>query len=85
MAQVIDFPESESGPSFYYGQLEKLIMSVLPSDPHAHRQEEDRQRAQARMQNGYTGDACTACGNFNMRRSGTCLLCDVCGTTTGCS
>ena len=34
---------------------------------------------------GYTGDACTGCGGFTMRRNGTCLLCTSCGTTTGCS
>jgi ribonucleoside-diphosphate reductase alpha chain len=34
---------------------------------------------------GYTGDACGNCGNFRMRRSGTCLACDTCGQTTGCS
>ena len=34
---------------------------------------------------GYTGEACTQCGNFTLRRNGTCLMCDTCGATTGCS
>lgn len=34
---------------------------------------------------GYTGDQCTECQNFTMIRNGTCLKCDTCGTTTGCS
>lgn len=34
---------------------------------------------------GYTGDCCTECGSFRMIRNGTCLKCDQCGTTTGCS
>lgn len=34
---------------------------------------------------GFTGDCCTGCGGFSMRRNGTCLLCAECGTTTGCS
>ncbi|MCF8473783.1 MAG: vitamin B12-dependent ribonucleotide reductase [Emcibacter sp.] len=34
---------------------------------------------------GYEGDACTECGNFTMVRNGTCLKCDTCGTTSGCS
>jgi ribonucleoside-diphosphate reductase alpha chain len=34
---------------------------------------------------GYTGDACTECGNFTLVRNGTCLKCDTCGNTTGCS
>ncbi|MCA1379515.1 adenosylcobalamin-dependent ribonucleoside-diphosphate reductase [Bradyrhizobium sp. BRP05] len=34
---------------------------------------------------GYTGDACGSCGNVTMVRNGTCLKCDTCGETTGCS
>jgi ribonucleoside-diphosphate reductase alpha chain len=41
-------------------------------------------RVQARMK-GYEGEACPECGNFTMVRNGTCLKCDTCGGTTGCS
>jgi len=41
-------------------------------------------RAEARAK-GYVGEACPECGNFTMVRSGTCLKCDTCGGTTGCS
>ena len=41
-------------------------------------------RAEARMK-GYVGEACPECGNFTMVRNGTCLKCDTCGATTGCS
>jgi ribonucleoside-diphosphate reductase alpha chain len=41
-------------------------------------------RRQARMK-GYVGEACPECGNFTMVRNGTCLKCDTCGGTTGCS
>jgi ribonucleoside-diphosphate reductase alpha chain len=34
---------------------------------------------------GYVGEACPECGNFTMVRNGTCLKCDTCGATTGCS
>ncbi len=34
---------------------------------------------------GYEGDACQECGNFTMVRNGTCLKCDTCGGTSGCS
>lgn len=34
---------------------------------------------------GYTGDACPDCGSFTMIHNGTCLVCDNCGRTTGCS
>ncbi len=41
-------------------------------------------RAEALMK-GYQGDACGECGNFTLVRNGTCLKCDTCGSTTGCS
>ena len=34
---------------------------------------------------GYEGDPCPSCSNFTMVRNGTCLKCDSCGTTSGCS
>lgn len=39
---------------------------------------------QAKLQ-GYQGDACGECGNFTMVRNGTCLKCNTCGATSGCS
>lgn len=36
-------------------------------------------------QAGYEGDPCTECGNFTLLRNGTCMKCDTCGSTTGCS
>ncbi len=39
---------------------------------------------QARMQ-GYEGEACPECQNFTLVRNGTCLKCNTCGSTTGCS
>ena len=39
---------------------------------------------QARMQ-GYEGESCPECQNFTLVRNGTCLKCNTCGSTTGCS
>ena len=39
---------------------------------------------QAKMQ-GYEGENCSECGNFTLIRNGTCLKCNTCGSTTGCS
>ena len=39
---------------------------------------------EARMK-GYEGDACNECGNFTLVRNGTCLKCETCGSTSGCS
>jgi ribonucleoside-diphosphate reductase alpha chain len=41
-------------------------------------------RAEAKAK-GYEGEACEECGNFTLVRNGTCLKCDTCGGTTGCS
>ncbi|QIE55920.1 vitamin B12-dependent ribonucleotide reductase [Pikeienuella piscinae] len=43
-----------------------------------------QRRAEAKMK-GYEGDPCGECGNFTLVRNGTCLKCDNCGSTTGCS
>ncbi len=43
------------------------------------------QSSQTARFKGYTGDSCTECGHFTLVRNGTCLKCDTCGTTTGCS
>ena len=34
---------------------------------------------------GYEGDPCPECGHFTLVRNGTCLKCETCGGTTGCS
>ncbi len=39
---------------------------------------------EARMK-GYEGDSCGECGNFTLVRNGTCLKCNTCGGTSGCS
>ncbi|KKB83696.1 ribonucleotide-diphosphate reductase subunit alpha [Devosia limi DSM 17137] len=57
-------------------------LSPIPSPPSS--KDAGLLRAEAQMK-GYTGDQCTECHNFTMVRNGTCLKCDTCGTTTGCS
>ena len=49
-------------------------LSVAPLD----------QRTKARMQ-GYEGDPCGECGNYTLVRNGTCMKCNTCGATSGCS
>jgi ribonucleoside-diphosphate reductase alpha chain len=58
-------------------------------DPFAWSQQEARaaaaeKRAEAKAK-GYEGEACGECGNFTLVRNGTCMKCDTCGSTTGCS
>jgi len=55
-----------------------------------------REEAKARMKaaregtrvarlKGYEGDPCPVCGHLTLVRNGTCLKCETCGSTTGCS
>jgi len=41
-------------------------------------------RTKARLQ-GYEGEACGDCGNYTLVRNGTCMKCNTCGATSGCS
>ncbi|MCG3777832.1 MAG: Vitamin B12-dependent ribonucleotide reductase [Nitrospira sp.] len=40
---------------------------------------------QVARQKGYEGDPCGQCKQFTMVRNGTCLKCETCGETSGCS
>ena len=41
-------------------------------------------RAKAKLQ-VYEGDPCSDCGNYTLVRNGTCMKCNTCGGTSGCS
>jgi ribonucleoside-diphosphate reductase alpha chain len=47
-------------------------------------QSKAERRAEAKAK-GYEGEMCGECGNFTLVRNGTCMKCDTCGSTTGCS
>jgi ribonucleoside-diphosphate reductase alpha chain len=52
--------------------------AVVENDP------ELEQIRRARLR-GYEGEDCAECGNFTLVRNGTCMKCDTCGSTSGCS
>jgi ribonucleoside-diphosphate reductase alpha chain len=71
-------PGTELSPSaFNAGELEPI-----PSPPPS--QDARALRAEAQMK-GYTGDQCSNCNSLRMKVSGHCMVCEDCGTTTGCS
>jgi ribonucleoside-diphosphate reductase alpha chain len=70
-------PAHASSVSAQVASLE-LAMAAKPRDVHA------RRVAEARMK-GFEGDNCGACGNFTLVRNGTCMKCNTCGSTSGCS
>ena len=59
-------------------------MEHLPWTQADARAQAAEKRAEARAK-GYEGEACSECGNFTLVRNGTCMKCDTCGSTTGCS
>jgi len=65
--------------SFGEAEMAKLGFSAPAAQPSA-----SERRAEAIMK-GYVGDSCGECGNFTLVRNGTCLKCNTCGSTTGCS
>lgn len=58
--------------------LKKPANGVGPSTPSTFTQAEAKQ-------SGYTGSLCDVCGSARMRIAGHCMVCEECGTTTGCS
>ncbi|MFZ0177398.1 MAG: vitamin B12-dependent ribonucleotide reductase, partial [Pseudolabrys sp.] len=72
-------PEAKLSPT------EQLELRVDTHDARAHaKAAASEKRAEARAK-GYEGEACGECGNFTLVRNGTCMKCDTCGSTTGCS
>jgi ribonucleoside-diphosphate reductase alpha chain len=63
-------------------KLESLQWSKAGSAFSAPTKAERRAEAKAK---GYEGEMCSECGNFTLVRNGTCMKCDTCGSTTGCS
>jgi ribonucleoside-diphosphate reductase alpha chain len=59
--------------------------AALAQEPVSEQDEKNRERAMQARLKGYEGDACGACGNFTLVRNGTCMKCDTCGSTSGCS
>ena len=73
-------PERELSPT---EKLEQQNWSKAGSAAQAAPSKAER-RAEAKAR-GYEGDMCTECSNFTLVRNGTCMKCDTCGSTTGCS
>ncbi len=65
------------------GTMTLAVAAAPDAEDETTAQRLDRIRA-ARIK-GYEGDSCGECGNFTLLRNGTCLKCDTCGATSGCS
>jgi ribonucleoside-diphosphate reductase alpha chain len=62
-----------------------LAVSAVPEEEEDYATELRLERIRAARIKGYEGDSCEECGNFTLIRNGTCLKCDTCGATSGCS
>lgn len=65
-------------------KLEQLQWSKAGSAATVAAPSKAERRAEAKAK-GYEGEMCSECGNFTLVRNGTCMKCDTCGSTTGCS
>ena len=80
----------QGGIAAAYAGTSALALSVETEVGHTHIQAHAgpgsrvEQIREARMK-GYEGDSCGECGNFTLVRNGTCLKCETCGATSGCS
>jgi ribonucleoside-diphosphate reductase alpha chain len=71
-------PGTETSPNvFNAGELDPIPSAMPTQDARA-------MRVEAQLK-GYTGDQCSNCNSMRMKISGHCMVCEDCGTTTGCS
>jgi len=75
----ISRPEiTEDGVARTHGGEKRDVQLTLDVDPNTQMRHSAREL-------GFTGDICDECGSSQMVRNGTCLKCNACGSTTGCS
>jgi ribonucleoside-diphosphate reductase alpha chain len=83
-AEIAGSAALKSEPEQRLSPTEQLEQHALPFTKADARAAAAEKRAEAKAK-GYEGEACGECGNFTLVRNGTCLKCDTCGGTTGCS
>jgi ribonucleoside-diphosphate reductase alpha chain len=59
----------------------QLTLDAIPSNI----EDSEAKTRRIARERGFTGDICNDCGSSQMVRNGTCLKCNACGATTGCS
>src|SRR5690606_12505825 len=66
------------------GQVSVQTQQVYTKEADSNMYREAQKRQVAKLK-GYEGDPCPECQSFSLVRNGSCLKCDSCGATTGCS
>ena len=67
------------------GEKREVQMTLDATVAPLQERDEEARAIQAARERGFTGDICDDCGSSQMVRNGTCLKCNDCGSTTGCS
>ena len=84
-AAVAETAEATSlAPSVSADIAQTAAQTIVQATTAAASSSKTEQVQQAKMQ-GYEGESCPECQNFTLVRNGTCLKCNTCGSTTGCS
>ena len=84
-AEAPEIPESRAeSPPEIEAQIARLAEAVNRRPPRGVLADPGGARSEARIK-GYEGDACPDCGQFTLVRNGSCLKCESCGASTGCS
>ncbi len=63
---------------------ENIFKPILPSQTQKTEKSPSPPQKEA-VAKGYHSESCQECGNSTLVRNGSCLKCDTCGATTGCS
>ena len=63
----------------------EYVSAEATTDPNRSAEQNFLRQATVARLKGYEGDMCGECGQFTMVRNGTCLKCETCGATSGCS
>jgi ribonucleoside-diphosphate reductase alpha chain len=89
-----DEPQAKLSPAEKLEQLpwpkteartESVTVTAKTVDAKADAKAQAAERSAEARARGYEGEMCGECGNFTLVRNGTCMKCDTCGSTTGCS
>ena len=74
-----------AAPSRRSSEADRAVPEDSPDSEAAARFKANLQGSRTARLKGYEGDPCPVCGHLTLVRNGTCLKCETCGSTTGCS
>ncbi len=67
------------------GETDMIEVELFPSEEETQSSTKIAINKMNAKASGYTGEQCENCGSIRVKRSGSCTVCEDCGTTSGCS